>query len=154
MTAISHLVIHWQMPSVPNTSLPWSFSISTVASNACYTYSYCMASAEPGFTAWCSFPWLLLFIFLKEWHLTTWKHYQVMGELLDELKGPEEQCGTTDTLLHILSALSTDDALFCFCSCRPKVPTDAQALYSQALCWLLTGAQKLHHQILERTREI
>lgn len=84
--------------------------------------------------------------------LTT--HYQVMGKLLDELKGPKEQCGPTDTLLHILSAVSAGGAQFCFCSCRPKVPTDAQALYSQALCRLLTGTQELHHQILERTRKI
>lgn len=75
-----------------------------------------------------------------------------MGELLDELKGPEEQCGPTDTLLHILSAVSTDDALFCFCSGRPEVSTDAQALYSQALCRLLTSAEELHHQILEWER--
>lgn len=76
-----------------------------------------------------------------------------MGELLDELKGLEEQCGPADTLLRALSAVSTDDALFGFCSRRPEVPTDAQALYSQALCRLLAGAEELHHQILERTRE-
>lgn len=93
-------------------------------------------------------------LFLKECSLTLRKPYQVMGELLGKLKGPEEQRGPTHTLLCVLSAVRTGDALFCFCSCRPEVATDAQALHSQALCWLLTGAEELHHQILDRTREI
>ena len=75
-----------------------------------------------------------------------------MGELLDELKGPEEQRGPADALLRALSAVSTDDALLRFCPRGPEVPTDAQALYSQALCRLLAGAEELHHQILEKDK--
>lgn len=77
-----------------------------------------------------------------------------MSKLLDELKGPKEQRGPADILFHVLSAVSTDGILFCFCSQRPEVATDAQALHSQALCRLLTGAEELHHQVLERIREI
>lgn len=61
------------------------------------------------------------------------KPYQVMGELLDELQGPEEQGGPID-ILCVLSAVGTEDTLFSFCPCRPEVPADAQALYTQALC--------------------
>lgn len=74
-----------------------------------------------------------------------------MGELLNELKCPEEQGGPTDTLLPVLPAVGTDDVLFRFGSHRPEVPADAKALHAQALRRLLTGAEELHHQVLERT---
>lgn len=79
------------------------------------------------------------------------KLYQVMGELLNELKGPEKQCGPADAALCVLSAAGADDELLGPRPRRPQVPADAEALHAQALCRLLAGAEELHHQILERT---
>ena len=73
-----------------------------------------------------------------------------MGELLNELKGPEQQGGPADAVLRVLYAAGADDVLLCPGSRRPEMPTDAEALHSQALCRLLAGAEELHHQILER----
>lgn len=80
------------------------------------------------------------------------KPYQVMGELLDELQGPKKQGGPID-ILCVPPAVGVEDALFRFCPCRPEVPTDAQALHTQPLSWLLAGAEELHHQELGRIKE-
>lgn len=74
-----------------------------------------------------------------------------MGELLNELKCLEEQGGPADAVLPVPPAVGTDDVWLRVRSHRPEVPADAEALHSQALCRLLTGAEELHHQVLERT---
>ena len=141
------------MPSVPNTSLPLAFQCRHSMMPALRIHTARLPQGQGSLVGVC-FPEHCRSFSPRNGASQLTTHYQVMGKLLDELEGPKEQCGPTDTLLHVLSAVSTGGAQFRFCPRRPKVPTDAQALYSQALCRLLTGAQELHHQILERTRKI
>lgn len=72
-----------------------------------------------------------------------------MGELLSELKCPEEQGGPTDAVLPVLPAEGADGRLLRFRAHWPQIPADAEALHAQALRRLLARAQELHHQVLE-----
>lgn len=72
-----------------------------------------------------------------------------MGELLSELKCPEQQGGPTDAVLSVLPAVGADGGLLRFRAHGPQVPTDAEALHTQALRRVLTRAEELHHQVLE-----
>lgn len=115
-------------------SPPWPSSVPTAAGR-CHTHSHYTAPSGLGYTGVFIGPNTVTYFSQRNKASQLRKHYQVMGELLNELQGPEEQCGPADTLLRVLSAVSTEDALLLrFCSRRSEVPTDAQALNSQALC--------------------